>query len=379
MKKVMVVFGTRPEAIKMAPLCHRLKAEVAFETIVCVTGQHRHMLDQVLDIFELSPDLDLNIMKKDQDLFDVTASVLMGLRDVFSVHKPDIVLVHGDTTTALAGSMAAFYTGILVGHVEAGLRTHDVYAPFPEEFNRKVVSTVSARHFAPTERSRENLLSEGVNSSNILVTGNTVVDALFWMLNRLEDNDALRSQISDQISCQLSFDWMNTKYILITGHRRENFGEGFENICRSLVQLAKKFPDIYFVYPVHLNPKVQGVVRRLLSGYSNIFLVPPQDYEPFVMLLRHCYLVLTDSGGIQEEAPSLGKPVLVMRKSTERPEGIDAGTVKLVGTSEKEIIDSVSGLIEDKNLYRQMSESVNPYGDGDACSKILKGIKEAIL
>jgi UDP-N-acetylglucosamine 2-epimerase (non-hydrolysing) len=378
MKKVMIIFGTRPEAIKMAPLCHLLKTQENFETIVCVTGQHRQMLDQVLDIFELIPDLDLDIMKQNQDLFDVTSSVLIGLREIFLVHKPDLVLIHGDTTTAFASSLAAFYSGIRIGHVEAGLRTHDLYAPFPEELNRKVASILTNLHFAPTEESRQNLISEGVEGANIVVTGNTVVDALFWMIDRLESNEILRDRIIECISNQLSFDWMNTRYVLITGHRRENFGEGFENICKALVQLAAKFPSINFVYPVHLNPQVQTVVNKLLSGYSNIHLIPPQDYEPFVMLLKHCYLVLTDSGGIQEEAPSLGKPVLVMRETTERPEGIKAGTVKLVGTSKKDIIDCVSVLIEDKDLYSKMSESTSPYGDGEACSKILKGIMEAI-
>lgn len=376
--KVLVVFGTRPEAIKMAPLCHALQADNrAFETTICVTGQHREMLDQVLELFEIKPHIDLNIMKHGQDLTDVTSAILVGMRDVFLKYNPDVVLVHGDTTTTFATAVAAFYAKIPLGHVEAGLRTYDLDAPFPEEFNRQIASKITKWHFAPTKSSRSNLIGEGYSESEIVVTGNTVIDALFWVLKRLDDNRDRKKNIVQLLSNELSFDWQNSTYVLITGHRRENFGDGFINICQALVELSKKYPDIDFIYPVHLNPNVQDPVNSLLSKSDNIHLIPPLEYEPFVCLLRGCYLVLTDSGGIQEEAPSLGKPVLVMRDVTERPEALDAGTVKLVGARKTKIVDEVSRLLDVKAAYSAMSGAHNPYGDGYACARVLKAIKES--
>lgn len=371
-KKIMLVFGTRPEAIKMAPLVHRLKAEhEIFDVQVCVTAQHRQMLDQVLKIFDIEPDIDLNVMKPGQDLFDVTANVLQGMKTVFGENRPDAVLVHGDTTTTLATAMAGFYAGVPVGHVEAGLRTHDVYAPFPEEFNRQVASKVTRWHFAPTELSRANLIAERVDEESITVTGNTVIDALHWVLRRIE-TDADRSTLLKQsLNLALPFDWQSDRFVLITGHRRENFGDGFLQICEALRELASKFDGVQFVYPVHLNPNVQKPVHTILAGVSNVHLVEPLDYEPFVYLLKHSYVVLTDSGGIQEEAPSLGKPVLVMRDVTERPEAVDAGTVELVGANKERIIAGVSRLLEDEAHYLKMSLAHNPYGDGKACDRIV--------
>jgi UDP-N-acetylglucosamine 2-epimerase (non-hydrolysing) len=375
--KILVVFGTRPEAIKMLPLCRALHADKAcFETTICVTAQHREMLDQVLGIFDIKPDIDLNIMKHGQDLSDVTSLILTGMRDLFSEYRPDLVLVHGDTTTTLAAAMAAFYAKIPIGHVEAGLRTNDIFAPFPEEFNRQVVSRITKRHFAPTELSRSNLISEGYPKGDIAVTGNTVIDSLLWVLNRLDNDIDRKNKINRLLSKQLPFDWENRRYVLITGHRRENFGDSFVNICEAIVELANRFPSVQFVYPVHLNPNVQGPVNSLLSNTENIHLITPLDYEPFVYLLKHCYLVLTDSGGIQEEAPSLGKPVLVMRDVTERPEAIDAGTVKLVGANKGKIINETSILLEDAAIYSAMSQAHNPYGDGHACDRIIEVIKE---
>lgn len=376
MKKIMLVFGTRPEAIKMAPLVHRLAAEPeGFAVKVCVTAQHRQMLDQVLKIFDIVPDIDLNVMKPGQDLFDVTASVLLGMKSVFSQHQPDAVLVHGDTTTTLATAMAGFYAGVPVGHVEAGLRTHDVYAPFPEEFNRQVASKVTRWHFAPTELSRANLLSERVEPEAITVTGNTVIDALHWVLGRIEA-DATRAQgLARQLDAMLPFDWGRARFVLITGHRRENFGDGFLQICEGLRELAARFADVRFVYPVHLNPNVQQPVRTLLGALPNVHLIEPLDYEPFVYLLKHCHLVLTDSGGIQEEAPSLGKPVLVMRQVTERPEAVQAGTVELVGADRGRIVEGVARLLHDEALYRKMARAHNPYGDGKACERIAEVLR----
>ena len=374
--KVLVVFGTRPEAIKMAPLCHALQADNrSFETTICVTGQHREMLDQVLELFEIKPHIDLNIMKHGQDLTDVTSAILVGMREVFLEYKPDLVLVHGDTTTTLATSTAAFYAKIPVGHVEAGLRTNDIYTPFPEEFNRQMVSKVTKWHFAPTGSSRTNLLREGYSESEIAVTGNTVIDSLLWILNRLDGDGDRKQNIVQLLSNELPFDWQNSKYVLITGHRRENFGDGFINICQALVELSKKYPDINFIYPVHLNPNVQDPVNSLLFERDNIHLIPPLEYEPFVYLLRGCYLVLTDSGGIQEEAPTLGKPVLVMRDVTERPEAVDAGTVKLVGANKTKIIDEVSILLDVGASYSSMAQARNPYGDGFACNRIIEVLK----
>jgi UDP-N-acetylglucosamine 2-epimerase (non-hydrolysing) len=378
MKKVMLVFGTRPEAIKLAPLCHKLLAEKSLETIICVTGQHREMLDQVLNIFELEPDIDLNLMKKGQDLFDITSSVLIEMRSIFSKYKPDIVLVHGDTTTTMATSIASFYAGIPIGHVEAGLRTHNISSPFPEEFNRRIASIVTKIHFAPTALSKLNLVSEKIDESKISITGNTVIDTLYWVLNKIESDAHLKHKIASLIEQYLSFNLVRTKYVLITGHRRENFGDGILNICEAIVTLANENPDVHFVYPVHLNPNVKGPVFKTLSGFDNIHLIPPLAYEPFVYLLNHCYLVLTDSGGIQEEAPSLGKPVLVMRNVSERPEAIEAGTVRLVGTDKEMIISNINKLLKDFDLYNRMSQAHNPYGDGKACMRIVERIKDLL-
>jgi len=371
-KKIMLVFGTRPEAIKMAPLYHALRAHPnLFETKVCVTAQHREMLDQVLKVFDIKPDIDLNLMKAGQDLFDITASVLLGMRAVLKNHQPDALLVHGDTTTSLASAIAGFYAGIPIGHVEAGLRTHDLYAPFPEEFNRQVTSKITRWHFAPTAFSRQNLLDELVPERKITVTGNTVIDALFWVLNRI-DSDVLRQQnILSILNGYLPFSWQQDRFVLITGHRRENFGDGFLQICEALKELAIRYPNIHFVYPVHLNPNVQAPVNSILMGLCNFHLIDPLGYEPFVYLLKHCYIVLTDSGGIQEEAPSLGKPVLVMRDVTERPEAVDAGTVRLVGANRERIVANVSELIDNTASYKKMSRAYNPYGNGKACSRII--------
>lgn len=371
-QKILLVFGTRPEAIKMAPLVRALQAEPnAFDVKVCVTAQHREMLDQVLQIFAIQPDIDLNLMKVGQDLFDVTSSVLLGMRGVLTEQRPDVVLVHGDTTTTLATAVAGFYAGVPVGHVEAGLRTHDVYAPFPEEFNRQVASKVTRWHFAPTQRSRDNLLAEGVPASNITVTGNTVIDALHWVLARIDADTARQAALTEALQAVLRFDWQCQRFVLITGHRRENFGDGFVQICEALRELALRFADVHFVYPVHLNPNVQQPVRSLLAGLPNLHLIAPLDYEPFVYLLKHAHLVLTDSGGIQEEAPSLGKPVLVMRDVTERPEAVQAGTVELVGADKARIIAGVARLLEDAAHYQAMARAHNPYGDGQACQQIV--------
>lgn len=377
MKKVLMVFGTRPEAIKMAPLYHTLKGNLLdFTTLACVTAQHRQMLDQVLHAFEIKPEIDLDLMRPGQDLFDITAQVLLGMRAVLKEHRPDILLVHGDTTTALAAATAAFYAGVPVGHVEAGLRTGDLSAPFPEEFNRQVVSKVSSWHFAPTQSSRENLLSEGTPSDRILVTGNTVIDALAWVLGRV-DADSLRfNAITRLIGGRLGFPWQTERFVLITGHRRENFGHGLLEICNALRRLASMHPDTHFVYPIHLNPNVQVPVRSILSGLDNVHLIEPLEYEAFVLLLRQAYLVLTDSGGLQEEAPSLGKPVLVMREVTERPEAVDAGTVRLVGADCKRIVENAHELLIDSSSYAAMARAVNPYGDGRACERIVEALKK---
>ncbi len=368
----MMVFGTRPEAIKMAPLFHALKAlPDTFETMLCVTAQHRQMLDQVLKVFEITPDIDLNLMKPGQDLFDVTTTVLMGMRDVLRQHKPNALLVHGDTSTTLATAMAGFYLGVPVGHVEAGLRTHDLQAPFPEEFNRQVASKVTKWHFAPTEFSRQNLLAERVPDASITVTGNTVIDALFWVLGRIDADTQRRAAIAAFLNEQLSFDWQHQRFVLMTGHRRENFGNGFLQICHALKDLAARYPNVQFVYPVHLNPNVQQPVNAILASLPNVHLVEPLDYEPFVYLLKHSHIVLTDSGGIQEEAPSLGKPVLVMRDVTERPEAIEAGTVRLVGADHDRIVANVAELLDNEASYADMYRAHNPYGDGKACERII--------
>jgi len=376
-KKIMLVFGTRPEAIKMAPLYHALKAlPEEFDTLLCVTAQHRQMLDQVLSTFEIKPDIDLNLMKLGQDLFDVTASVLLGMREVLLVHKPDVLLVHGDTSTTLAVAMAGFYSGVPVGHVEAGLRTYDLQAPFPEEFNRQVASKLAKWHFAPTDFSKKNLLNEHVPETGIIVTGNTVIDALFWVLGRIDTDVGRRNALNTFLSKQLDFDWQHQRIVLITGHRRENFGDGFLQICHALKELASCYPDVRFVYPVHLNPNVQQPVNAILADLSNVHLIAPLDYEPFVYLLKHSYIVLTDSGGIQEEAPSLGKPVLVMRDVTERPEAIEAGTVRLVGADRERIVANVAELLDNSARYASMSRAHNPYGDGNACEKIISVLRE---
>jgi UDP-N-acetylglucosamine 2-epimerase (non-hydrolysing) len=367
-KKILTVFGTRPEAIKMAPLVHALAADNRFDSKVCVTAQHREMLDQVLGLFEIEPDFDLNIMKPGQTLNDVTTSILVGLKPILESFKPDVVLVHGDTATTFAAALAAYYQQIKVGHVEAGLRTGNIYSPWPEEANRKLTSAITNYHFAPTVGSRENLLNEGVSEDDITVTGNTVIDALFWVREKLKQDKSLFGALSS------TFDYLdpNKKLILVTGHRRESFGGGFERICEALRQIATKYPEAQVLYPVHLNPNVQEPVNRLLKGLDNVFLIEPQQYLPFFYLMDRASIILTDSGGIQEEAPSLGKPVLVMRETTERPEAVDAGTVRLVGTEVELIVSQVDLLLSDPNEYQKMSRAHNPYGDGLACERILK-------
>ncbi len=375
-KKIMLVFGTRPEAIKMAPLILKLKSNTEiFDIKVCVTAQHRQMLDQVLDIFGILPDIDFNLMKIGQDLFDVTINVLKNIKKTLENYNPDLVLVHGDTTTSLSTAMACFYAGVKVGHIEAGLRTKNIYSPFPEEFNRQIVSKVTKWHFVPTEINRSNLIAENVNYNDITVTGNTVIDSLYWILNRIRNDFKINSKVTNSLDSVIPFNWKSDKFILITGHRRENFGNRFLNICQSVRELAIKFDKIKFVYPVHLNPNIQKPVYKLLKDIPNIYLIKPLDYEPFVYLLTYSYFVLTDSGGIQEEAPSLGKPVLVMRDVTERPEAIQAGTVELVGTNKNRIITKVSNLIKDKTLFTKMSKAHNPYGDGKACERIIEVLK----
>lgn len=369
--KVLTVFGTRPEAIKMAPLVHALAQDEAIESRVCVTAQHREMLDQVLRLFEIQPDYDLNIMKPGQGLTEITCRILEGLKPVLAEFKPDVILVHGDTTTTLSTSLAAFYHRIPVGHVEAGLRTGNLYSPWPEEANRQLTGHLAMYHFAPTENSRQNLLREMVPENRIFVTGNTVIDALFWVRDRVMNNPELRSSLAQR------YPFLDTskKMILVTGHRRESFGGGFERICSALAEIALKHPEVQVVYPVHLNPNVSEPVNRILKGIDNIILIDPQDYLPFVYLMNHAYLILTDSGGIQEEAPSLGKPVLVMRDTTERPEAVDSGTVLLVGTNINKIVDAVTRLLTDEAAYHQMTRAHNPYGDGHACQRILEALK----
>ena len=372
--KVLTIFGTRPEAIKMAPLVQALQNSQDFEPAVCVTGQHRHMLDQVLATFGIIPEYDLDLMRPNQDLNSLTSAIFAKLPAVFTESQPAVVLVHGDTTTAFAASVASFFAGIPVGHVEAGLRSFNLAAPFPEEFNRKVASIAARWHFAPTLLSRDNLVKEGVCPELITVTGNTVIDALLLSLARIDQDEKRRSDIVTALNAQVKFDWQNKRFVLVTGHRRENFGGGFLEICRALVELACAHPDVHFVYPVHLNPSVREPVFRLLSGMRNIALIEPVDYEPFIYLLKHCHVVLTDSGGIQEEAPSLGKPVLVMRDVTERPEAIDAGTVRLVGSNSSRIVSELTALLMDDSLYEHMSRAHNPYGDGNACRRILEAL-----
>ena len=381
MKKILLVFGTRPEAIKMAPLVKKLQEyPEQFQTIVCVTGQHREMLDQVLRLFNITPDFDLNIMKPNQDLYDITARILLGMRDVLREVQPDIVLVHGDTTTSMAAALAAFYQQIPVGHVEAGLRTGNIYSPWPEEMNRLITGRIATHHFSPTPLAKENLLKENVNEKQIIITGNTVIDALQMVVNKLSEDTELASEVANRIS-QMGYDTKrlngDKRMLLITGHRRENFGEGFLNICHAIKNLSAKYPDVDFVYPMHLNPNVRKPVLEILGDKAeNVFLIEPLDYLPFVYMMQHSTLILTDSGGVQEEAPGLGKPVLVMRDTTERPEAVEAGTVLLVGTNREKIEQGVSMLLEDVDTYRRMSEAVNPYGDGHACERIVNKLRE---
>jgi UDP-N-acetylglucosamine 2-epimerase (non-hydrolysing) len=368
--KTLCVFGTRPEAIKMAPLALALAADERFEAKVCVTGQHREMLDQVLGLFAIQPDFDLNIMKPGQDLTDVSTAILQGMKGVFAEFKPDVVLVHGDTATTFAASLAAYYQQIPVAHVEAGLRTGNLYSPWPEEANRKLTGALANLHFAPTETSQANLLREGVSPERIVVTGNTVIDALLDVVRRLDQDEKLRTTAA----APAAFLDTSRKLILVTGHRRESFGDGFERICQALMEVAQLHPEVDIVYPVHLNPNVREPVNRLLQGIGNIHLIEPLDYLPFVHLMSRAHIILTDSGGIQEEAPSLGKPVLVMRDTTERPEAVAAGTVKLVGTDTANIVRELNRLLLDPAAYRDMSYAHNPYGDGQACQRILEAL-----
>lgn len=380
MKKVMLVFGTRPEAIKMAPLVKEFqKYPKQFKTIVCVTGQHREMLDQVLQLFDIIPDYDLNIMQQGQDLYDVTARVLVGMRDVLKEAQPDVVLVHGDTTTSTAAALAAFYQQIPVGHVEAGLRTHNIYSPWPEEMNRLITGRIATYHFAPTELSRENLLKENVSNEAIIVTGNSVIDALYWVVEKIKSNNTLNLELQlllKEAGYDVSRLATGRKLVLITGHRRENFGDGFINMCTAIKDLSHKYPDVDFIYPMHLNPNVRKPIHEVfgenLSNLGNMFFIEPLEYLSFVYLMEKSTIVLTDSGGIQEEAPGLGKPVLVMRDTTERPEALVAGTVKLVGTNYDKIVGEVSALLDNEEYYNKMSQAVNPYGDGLACNRIIK-------
>ena len=403
MKKIMLVFGTRPEAIKMAPLVKEFqKQKDTFETVVCVTGQHRQMLDQVLDLFEITPDYDLDIMKPGQDLYDVTARVLTGMRDVLADARPDVVLVHGDTTTSTAAALAAFYQQIPVGHVEAGLRTHNIYSPWPEEMNRQITGRIATYNFAPTALSRRNLLAEGIADESITVTGNTVIDALHWVVDKIRKDSSLNLELAAQLkeagydvnrlachsdplchSASLCHSERSEeslrRLVLITGHRRENFGDGFISMCTAIKDLTVRYPDVDFVYPMHLNPNVRQPIREVfgedLSDLGNMFFIEPLEYLSFVYLMEKACIVLTDSGGIQEEAPGLGKPVLVMRDTTERPEALEAGTVKLVGTDYHKILDEVSLLLDDHSTYEKMSKAVNPYGDGKACGRIVERIR----
>jgi len=384
MHKILFVIGTRPEAIKMAPLVKKLQKIPKFCIEVCVTAQHREMLDQVMRLFEISPDYDLNIMKNGQDLYDITSGVLVGMRDVLKTSSPDLVLVHGDTTTTFSTALAAFYQQIQIGHIEAGLRTGDLKSPWPEEANRSMTTRMTNFHFAPTENSSNNLLLENIKAINIYITGNTVTDALLWVLKKLEAD----SELCKEVICTIqksgyplpaNHGYLSKKIILVTGHRRENFGQGFLDICEALKRLAKKYPEVDIVYPVHLNPNVQKPVRTLLNNLPNVFLITPLDYTPFVYLMKQSYLILTDSGGIQEEAPTIGKPVLVMRNTTERPEALAAGTVKLVGTDKEKIILETSLLLDNPHLYEEMSHSHNPYGDGTACDKIIEVLMSKLI
>lgn len=371
-RKILPVFGTRPEAIKMAPLIRLLQKDTEhFEVKVCVTAQHRQMLDSVLDVFGIVPDYDLDIMAPNQDLYDITSKVLLGLRDVIGDFKPDVVLVHGDTTTSMAATLAAFYQQVEVGHVEAGLRTYNLYSPWPEEMNRQVTDRLCKWHFVPTEQSKKNLLQEYISEESIHITGNTVIDALLMAVDIISHEPGKEAQLREELR-EKGYVPGERNYILVTGHRRENFGEGFLHICKAIGEIAQRYPHIDIVYPVHLNPNVQKPVYELLSELPNVYLIKPLDYLPFVYAMQHAVLLLTDSGGVQEEAPSLGKPVLVMRDTTERPEAVEAGTVKLVGTHVETIVESVTELLTNQELYKQMSETKNPYGDGHASERIIQ-------
>ena len=375
MKKILLVFGTRPEAIKMAPLVKALQKDTEhFETRVCVTAQPRQMLDQVLEVFGITPEYDLNIMAPNQDLYDITAKVLLGLREVLKDFRPDTVLVHGDTTTSMAASLAAFYMQIPVGHVEAGLRTYNMLSPWPEEMNRQVTDRICTYYFAPTEQSRANLLQENIDAKKIFITGNTVIDALLMAVDIISTTAGVKEKMAKELQ-EKGYTVGDREYILVTGHRRENFGDGFLHICKAIKELAALHPEMDIVYPVHLNPNVQKPVYELLSGLSNVYLISPLDYLPFIYAMQHSTLLLTDSGGVQEEAPSLGKPVLVMRDTTERPEAVEAGTVKLVGTDAEAIVSNVTALLQDKEMYKRMSETHNPYGDGQACERIIAALR----
>lgn len=388
MKRIMLVFGTRPEAIKMAPLVKAFQNQnEIFETIVCVTGQHREMLDQVLNIFDITPDFDLNIMKQGQDLYDITAKVLLGMREVFKQCRADLLLVHGDTTTSTAAALAAFYQQIPVAHIEAGLRTHNIYSPWPEEMNRQITGRIATLHFSPTSLSHCNLLEEHVDANHIFVTGNTVIDALLWVTKKIKNDNTLAKSLSAQLKkCGYDTERIKNgkkKMILITGHRRENFGDGFMNICHAIKKLSEKYPEVDFVYPMHLNPNVRKPIHSVfgedLSQMKNLFFIEPLEYLSFVFLMEKSSIVLTDSGGIQEEAPGLGKPVLVMRDTTERPEALEAGTVKLVGTDYNKIVNEISNLLDDNDAYNSMSKATNPYGDGMACGRIVDIIKNILI
>lgn len=375
MKKVLLVFGTRPEAIKMAPLVKAFQEQnKLFKTKICVTGQHREMLDQVLDLFEINADFDLDIMRPNQDLYDITGNILQGMKGVFSIYRPDIVFVHGDTTTTFAVSLAAFYEKIEVAHIEAGLRTNNIYSPWPEEANRKLTSQLTTYHFTPTKQSQDNLLSENIAPDKIIVTGNTVIDALLLMLNKLQINVTFREQVKKSI-LEKGFDPEASEFVLVTGHRRENFGQGIVNICSALKKIALDRPNINIVYPVHLNPNVFKPVNDLLGNVKNVYLIEPLQYEAFIYLMSLSKLIITDSGGVQEEAPSLGKPVLVMRDTTERPEAVSAGTVKLVGTNIQGIVSATNELLDNPLLYESMAKAHNPYGDGKACERIISFMK----
>ena len=378
MKKILLVFGTRPEAIKMAPLVKALQKDTEhFETRVCVTAQHRQMLDQVLEVFGITPEYDLNIMAPNQDLYDITAKVLLGLREVLKDFRPDTVLVHGDTTTSMAASLAAFYMQIPVGHVEAGLRTYNMLSPWPEEMNRQVTDRICTYYFAPTEQSRANLLQENIDAKKIFITGNTVIDALLMAVDIISTTAGVKEKMAKELQ-EKGYTVGDREYILVTGHRRENFGDGFLHICKAIKELVALHPEMDIVYPVHLNPNVQKPVYELLSGLSNVYLISPLDYLPFIYAMQHSTLLLTDSGGVQEEAPSLGKPVLVMRDTTERPEALDAGTVRLVGTDYGKIVTEVSALLNEPARYEAMSHAVNPYGDGLACCRIADFLEKEV-